>query len=350
MPTLATGISVSNTLRAARARSAGFTLHRAHDRGVHHRPHHRGAPSSPSAATRRDTELDKEAQRLDALFDYAREQAELQTRDYGFRVNDLAYSFVVFDVLQNQWRAADEDDALREREFPEGIEPAGRASKDGRIVLDQKKRDHRRLQAAGHDLRQRRPVVVRNHAAARRWRRSRRASTPTNRPTIRLLLPGEIEAASDRRCARRNADDIDRGTTRVHAARGADRARHRRDVGRRAAGHGHLLRQQRHLSQGQDAGRMGGAQSAHGGPHRQAHARQGQTQRQHRHGAACAGNGKRKSSSCRSKGMLRIEVRAHPTGEFVDDTRPTEKPTAQKLTPEHRERHVARQGRLDHRR
>jgi prepilin-type N-terminal cleavage/methylation domain-containing protein len=37
---------------------------------------------------RRDTELDKEAQRLDALFDYVREQAELQTRDYGFRMND----------------------------------------------------------------------------------------------------------------------------------------------------------------------------------------------------------------------------------------------------------------------
>ncbi|MDF3020959.1 MAG: hypothetical protein K0Q92_2262, partial [Steroidobacteraceae bacterium] len=33
----------------------------------------------------RDTELDKEAERLDALLDYAREQAELQTRDYGFR-------------------------------------------------------------------------------------------------------------------------------------------------------------------------------------------------------------------------------------------------------------------------
>ena len=55
---------------------------------------------------RRDTELDKEAERLDALFDYVREQAELQTRDYGFRINDHAYSFVVFDVLQNQWRTS----------------------------------------------------------------------------------------------------------------------------------------------------------------------------------------------------------------------------------------------------
>jgi general secretion pathway protein I len=33
------------------------------------------------------------------------------------------------------------------------------------------------------------------------------------------------------------------------------------------------------------------------------------------------------------EGMLRIEVRSHPTGEIVDDTRPTEKPTAQALSP-----------------
>ena len=33
------------------------------------------------------------------------------------------------------------------------------------------------------------------------------------------------------------------------------------------------------------------------------------------------------------KGLFRIEVRAHPTGEYVDDTRATTKPTAQTLTP-----------------
>jgi general secretion pathway protein I len=32
------------------------------------------------------------------------------------------------------------------------------------------------------------------------------------------------------------------------------------------------------------------------------------------------------------KGMLRIDVRAHATGEFVDDTRPAEKPTSQTLS------------------
>jgi general secretion pathway protein I len=33
------------------------------------------------------------------------------------------------------------------------------------------------------------------------------------------------------------------------------------------------------------------------------------------------------------EGMLRIEVRAHSTGETVDDARPTEKPAAQALSP-----------------
>ena len=32
------------------------------------------------------------------------------------------------------------------------------------------------------------------------------------------------------------------------------------------------------------------------------------------------------------KGMFRIEVRAHPTGELVDDTRPVDKPAEQKLS------------------
>lgn len=88
----------------------------------------------------RDTELDEEAERLEALFAYVREQAELQTRDYGFRVNDLNYSFVVYDVLGDQWRPVDEDDALREREFSAGIEPhvvvEGRA-----VVLDSRKKE-----------------------------------------------------------------------------------------------------------------------------------------------------------------------------------------------------------------
>jgi general secretion pathway protein H len=138
MPTLATGTSGSNSMRASRAQSQGFTLIE-----LMVVVFIIGLVTSAAIITfggdRRDTELDKEAERINALLDYAREQAELQTRDYGIRINDHAYSFVVFDVIQNQWRTSDEDDALREREFPEGMIPS--VVLEGRpIVLDVKKK------------------------------------------------------------------------------------------------------------------------------------------------------------------------------------------------------------------
>lgn len=89
---------------------------------------------------RRDEQLEREAERLEALFDYVREQAELQTRDYGFRISARGYSFVVFDVLANQWRPAEEDDALRERPFPPGIDTEV-VVEGRRVVLDVKKKD-----------------------------------------------------------------------------------------------------------------------------------------------------------------------------------------------------------------
>jgi general secretion pathway protein H len=182
MPTLATGISVSNTLGTSRARSTGFTLIE-----LMLVVFIIGLIAATAVITfggdRRDTELDREAERLDALFDYV--------RDYGFRVNEVSYSFVVFDVMQNQWRTADEDDALREREFPEGIKP--QVVVEGRqIVLDQKKR-------AIDDFK---PVVLifangdlsSFEVSLRREDGTENARIYTDEQSvIRLLLPGEVE-------------------------------------------------------------------------------------------------------------------------------------------------------------
>jgi general secretion pathway protein H len=190
MPTLATGISVSNTLGTSRARSAGFTLLE-----IMLVVFIIGLITAAAVITfggdRRDTELDKEAERLDALLDYVREQAELQTRDYGLRVNALGYSFVVFDVMQNQWRAADEDEALRERKLPEGIEP--QVVVEGRlIVLDQQKREiddfkPQVLIFANGDLSSFEVLLRREDS-------NDNARIYTDEQSIiRLLLPGEVE-------------------------------------------------------------------------------------------------------------------------------------------------------------
>ena len=91
------------------------------------------------SGSRHDEELVKEAERLDALLDYVREQAELQTRDYGLLMKRTGYTFVVYDVIADQWRTVQEDDALRERTFPEGIQPT--VVVEGRTIVLDKKRD-----------------------------------------------------------------------------------------------------------------------------------------------------------------------------------------------------------------
>lgn len=142
----------------------------------------------------RDTQLETEAQRLDALFDYVREQAELQTRDYGFRVNARNYSFVVYDVIANQWRPVDEDDALREREFPEGIVPS--VVVEGRsIVLDKKKKRASDVDDFSPDI-----LIFANGdlssfevALQREGARDRARVYTDEQSELHLLLPGEVE-------------------------------------------------------------------------------------------------------------------------------------------------------------
>src|SRR5256885_13851016 len=71
--------------------------------------------------TGRDRELEKESDRLLALFTYAREQAELQTREYGVSFQDDGYEFLTYDMRRAMWRGVFEDDALSARKLPDGL-------------------------------------------------------------------------------------------------------------------------------------------------------------------------------------------------------------------------------------
>jgi general secretion pathway protein H len=71
--------------------------------------------------TGRDRELEKESDRLLALFKYVREQAELQTREYGVLFEDDGYEFLAYDVRRGIWRNVFEDDALSARRLPDGL-------------------------------------------------------------------------------------------------------------------------------------------------------------------------------------------------------------------------------------
>ncbi len=72
--------------------------------------------------TGQDRELEKESTRLVDLFKYAREQAELQTREYGVMFQDDGYQFLVYDTHRALWRDVFEDDALGERKLPDGLD------------------------------------------------------------------------------------------------------------------------------------------------------------------------------------------------------------------------------------
>jgi general secretion pathway protein H len=71
--------------------------------------------------TGHDRQLEKESQRLYTLIDYAREQAELQTREYGVMFRDDGYEFLTYDPRRALWRSVTEDDALNDRKLPDGL-------------------------------------------------------------------------------------------------------------------------------------------------------------------------------------------------------------------------------------
>ncbi len=149
---------------------------------------------------RRDTELDREAERLDALFDYVREQAELQTRDYGFRIN-------------------------ARRLFLRGVR------RDAEPVADRRRR---RRAARARISRGHRPAVVVEGRPIVLERSEENAKIEDFKPQVMIFANGDLssfemflqrEATSERDRARIYTDEQ---TNIVTAAAGRDRSRRSR--------------------------------------------------------------------------------------------------------------------------
>ena len=71
-----------------------------------------------------DHEMEQEARRLQAVLLQAREEAMLEGRDIGLRLDRYGYDFQRFDGRYQLWDMVAGDPLLRERTLPEGVNAA----------------------------------------------------------------------------------------------------------------------------------------------------------------------------------------------------------------------------------
>jgi len=69
-----------------------------------------------------DHEMDQEARRLVAVLTQARDDAMLEGRDVGLRIDARGYDFLRYDGRVEQWDLVSDDPLLRERTLPDGLE------------------------------------------------------------------------------------------------------------------------------------------------------------------------------------------------------------------------------------
>jgi general secretion pathway protein H len=68
-----------------------------------------------------DHEMQQEAERLQAILLQTREDAVLQSRDIGLRLDETGYEFLAYDGRVERWNAVEDDPLLRARALPEGL-------------------------------------------------------------------------------------------------------------------------------------------------------------------------------------------------------------------------------------
>ena len=68
-----------------------------------------------------DHEMQQEAERLQAILLQSREDAIMQSRDLGLRLDETAYEFLEYDGRTGKWVAVENDPLLRARTLPEGL-------------------------------------------------------------------------------------------------------------------------------------------------------------------------------------------------------------------------------------
>ncbi len=68
-----------------------------------------------------DRELERETQRLTDSIALVQEQAQLEGRDYGLRIETGGYEFLRFDGFGQHWLEIEDDPWLRPRELPPGL-------------------------------------------------------------------------------------------------------------------------------------------------------------------------------------------------------------------------------------
>jgi general secretion pathway protein H len=68
-----------------------------------------------------DHEMQQEATRLQAILTQAREDAMLQSRDIGLRIDETGFEFLEYDGRNELWHVIPDDPLLRARALPEGL-------------------------------------------------------------------------------------------------------------------------------------------------------------------------------------------------------------------------------------